>query len=875
MSFAIVAVCIAGLPLRAAAAEATASPAELAAPFAQSNPGRLSLAAADVLWQADAAARAVEMGFYSVAEGLYRRALEQPGLEAAERERVELGLITALIAQGRVEEAVARLEGFSGPRENAWLVRRGATDFLRREFTTLEGRLEEVRVESLAPADAGWYDFLHAMQLEHAGEGARADAAFEEATNRSSSAAERAMFRLGQFQARLNRGDVSDAAAVNLRRLIDQYQGRPVGFQATLQYAVVLDQLGRKPEAQAILVRQRDALPPEEAELRDQTLLLLGLVAGANTGVGRDAFQRLLVGGSDRDWQRAALIRLATTSPAEGNGAGALPRLLTDLLARQPPHPLTEDLLYFRADLALRSRSFERAEEDANALLTRFPGSDLRRHALALLASSAWQRQRFRTAADKLTQMRAEPLPQDQRARLAVLLAECYYRAGMEAGTAEDFRNAAEAYGIAQAERPPGVAAGTLFFQRVLALIRSGNTGGAQALIDDPAARADVDVESWWQAEWNLERMLQLAGRKDDAFRRVDALAPAVGVPAELRLRFLWLAAQLTLETGRAADTGTRVAALRTFLDGAEGAAIAAPLREEVASNADLLAAQARLETGDTEGGIGAIEKVRTDHPHTGAAAYSFIIQARYLARENRLVDAQALLINLADTEPKSEYAPRALYEAALLAERRGQEEFFREASDILERLARDYPQENLLFAARLKQADLARRQNQFAAAELIYRRLENDYPNHPDRAVAELSLADAMLAQAGSDPSKVEGAISRLERLFELPTAPADLRAEAGCQLGIAWQAQNNTQRSSEVFWEVYTRFLGDAPRAAQLGARGRYWVARALLALGQIEERANRPEKARLSYEAVLSHGLPGASFARGRLERFKTEG
>ena len=94
----------------------------------------------------------------------------------------------------------------------------------------------------------------------------------------------------------------------------------------------------------------------------------------------------------------------------------------------------------------------EVAEADARELLSKYPGSALKRNALAVMAASSWQRQRYRTAADYLSQIRAEMPAGDERAFLGVLLADCHFRAGLQASNPEDFRNAANAYGMALTE---------------------------------------------------------------------------------------------------------------------------------------------------------------------------------------------------------------------------------------------------------------------------------------------------------------------------------------------------------------------------------------------------------------------------------------
>ncbi len=64
---------------------------------------------------------------------------------------------------------------------------------------------------------------------------------------------------------------------------------------------------------------------------------------------------------------------------------------------------------------------------------------------------------------------------------------------------------------------------------------------------------------------------------------------------------------------------------------------------------------------------------------------------------------------------------------------------------------------------------------------------------------------------------------------------------------------------------------FLLDHAVAAQLGAKGRYWMSRILLELGDLYERGARLDQARTSYELLLTENLPGRALARQKLARF----
>ncbi len=231
---------------------------------------------------------------------------------------------------------------------------------------------------------------------------------------------------------------------------------------------------------------------------------------------------------------------------------------------------------------------------------------------------------------------------------------------------------------------------------------------------------------------------------------------------------------------------------------------------------------------------------MRTDFHGTAAAQYSYLVQAGYLTQHGDLVGAQRVLINFVDTAEyrKSEYAPLALYQAALLLERRGLDGQLRDAYNLLERLVHDYGSDDLVFRARLKQGDLMRKLNDFGSARQHYEDLTNNYAQHPDILLAQLALADTLFAQGANNLTNYESAATIFERLRDLSSAPVDLRAEAGFKWGYALAKRGQTAKAQEVFWSVVNSFLLDATQAGNLKATGRWWVSKSLLELAQIHE-------------------------------------
>ena len=222
----------------------------------------------------------------------------------------------------------------------------------------------------------------------------------------------------------------------------------------------------------------------------------------------RVALTQLIGTGSDPERQRVALQLLARSSQDQVE-RGVFRAELNRLIDAPTKHPVLESLLLFRAQVALAEKDYAPAERDGRRLLEEYPGSPFRVHALGVLTASAWEQRRYRAAAASARKAGLELAPGTQsggavgaaqaRAELVLLEAEAWFRAG-SAGDAGDFRNAADAYAAALRERPEGVRAGDLMFQRVLSEIKAGAMDAAQPLLDELGRDPAFDLENRWRA---------------------------------------------------------------------------------------------------------------------------------------------------------------------------------------------------------------------------------------------------------------------------------------------------------------------------------------------------------------------------------------
>jgi len=857
---------LARLPLLSLTLSAALLPAQVASPSplvsdqaaAQAVPGGWIVAEA----RANAALQA---GFPATAVAGYRELLRDPALPAETRPRVTLALVTALMDAGELAAAESALQGYEGPRNTAYQLRTGLLAATSRRTAAAKAALAAGKIEDLPVADRGWWYFLQATVADADGEIVTANNLYDQAVRAAVSDLQRARFVLGQEQTRLSSGQANEAQLVTLRGNMERFQGQRTGYTYVRTYAAALHKLDRTAEAQALLQRQLAVLPATERDAADQLGLMLGLIAGEGSVAGRQAFRQLLRDGQRPDTQRLALQLLArgAKTPAERL---QLRDYLSELIKAPVPHPIIESLYLACAQAALADQDYNPAEKDARSLLELYPASALKGEALGVRLSVAWDQKRYRTAADIAVQLRAVIVDERQRAELGVLLAEAFFRA-------EDYKNAADAYAAALPERPAAEKAGTLIFQRVLSYIRADQLEAAAKQLDEAATTAGFDVVSRWQAEWNLAKEMQVRGQTTTAQARVDNLLAtgAQGVPEDLRIRLMWLRAKLSFDNNQQEMTLRQADELLALL--AQGAQTDGTLRVNVASTAQLLKAQALLALNRDKAGLEMLDQLRAEHRATTAAQYSYLVQATHLTQRGDMAGAQRVLLSFVDTPAyrQSEYAPLALYEAAINLERQGLDRQLKEAYEkMLQRLIRDYPESELVFYARLKQGDLLRKLNDFNSARQLYEDLINRFGQHADILLAQLALADSLFAQ-GANVVNYEGASAIFERLRDLPSAPLDLRVEAGFKWGYALAKRAQPAKAQTVFWSVVEAFLLDATQAAKLGAQGRYWISRTLLELGQIHEEAGRLDEAQRVYQLIVDQKLSGGAQAQAKLARF----
>lgn len=811
-------------------------------------------------WQMLAGDDAMQLGLPAVAEGLYRRVQsEQDDANEDTQRLLGLRISSALIAQRKFAEAEQTLDAIAGqPDTPPFRLRRAIIAYSRADSALASALLEGIEAEALSRTDKPWYYLLQGMVMRSGGDFEAAGPFLQEAYALAPTPAQKAQIEAIMLRGDTTSGKVDAQTAELLQRQMAQNRGTRAGFDFARQYAVVLDRLGRKDEAIDVLRAQLPLVTPLERDEAGQILLVMGLIAGEGTARGQLAFRDILEGKGSENYQQLALYLMATgAASSEDREVKRDFRDLLDRLIADGRRGYADELLLLRARLFLEDGALTAADADALKALERYPDSPLRKQALWLRAYVAWHEGRYRTAADYLRQVR-ELLPQGaERTRVGEVMGDAYF-------LNRDYATASSIYIALLREDRTFTDRGPIVYQAALADTISGKFDAAQKLLDSEAPLLEADFHHRWRAEWNLIDAMRQSGQSAEALERLRiAFLPfeRERLPQELRQRVQWLEARLALDVG---ENETAVTLADAILRSEP------PPSAEVASYTLLLKARGLIGQRQSEQAQQVLEQLRSDYPGSDPAILSYLEEAHYVADEFRLSDAQRRLREAADTYRDSQHAPTALYEAAVLADKQGLDSTRREALSILRDLIERYPAHPLVFQARLLQGNIARELGEFGVAQDVYEALLRDFPNNPEIYLAELYRANTLLARSASDPTLLDESAAGLERLLDLPNVPTDARVEAGYTLGQIRVQEKQYARARETLWLVVSRYLIDPAQASLLGAKGRYWMSRSLLELGDLLDKEGKADDASRVYMLIGDYQLPGQNLASARLEK-----
>ena len=117
--------------------------------------------------------------------------------------------------------------------------------------------------------------------------------------------------------------------------------------------------------------------------------------------------------------------------------------------------------------------------------------------------------------------------------------------------------------------------------------------------------------------------------------------------------------------------------------------------------------------------------------------------------------------------------------------------------------------------------------------------------------------------------PHTRSGPAPCFEDLCDRVDAKADVRVEAGFNLGYIYKRRGRLEQAAQVWWrDVVSAFLLNPDNAGELHEKGRYWMARTLLELGAVFQQEGKLDQAGDAWKLILKTGLPFAAVAKANL-------
>ena len=829
--------------------------------------------ASNALWSFYSGEAALAAGFPLLSTDLYEQALASSDLSFSQRRAARMGWATALLSQNRPNAALEQLEAIVIKKGSAYFLRRALAAYQTKQLARAKEWAAEIQPSELSPSDRAWFLSLSSLIAEAEGETELHDKLLSEAIEAVVSDVQRSQLQILQFRSLLLSEQQSQEDLVTLEAAWKNEGELDLQYHYGKLYALMLFQMEEKAEA-AAAIREQLQLLPKGAEGKKASLwLLLALVKGAATQEGLSALQNLLNLDAERHFHLSALHLLAEAAMTQNQSRNIIP-ILDALITQPQTHPLLDHILYLRATLAFLGGYYKAAEALLSEnLLEQFPSSSLRKPALYLLARIAWEADapEYRTLATYLNNIRLSLRSGEERSLLSVLVGDALFLNG-------DYINAADTYAVAIREveamnlvEQRASWLHPLLFQRTMALLEAGALDDAFAFLDQSIEELGDSIYRW-QAEWNSLRKLKAAGKLglvQDRLKRLFEDNRLSTIPASTLIRFMWMEVEIAVESGDYSQVPERAQNITQMLDGLEPGAIELDQQKHILSRTLLLEAQAYLANANDEASEvkarGAFQKLRSQFPDAESTILSYLIESRFYASNNRLVEAQKGFQALADLYPQSPYAPIALFEAAVAAEQRGGQATAEGPAGILQRIIEEYPEAPLSYYARLRRAAIARSNNRFTDALILYDNLRQQYPDHPQRYRVEIARADTLFALSQQNKEHLKQAASVYEYLLDQTSFPRDLRIEAGLKWGLSLTKAGNRRRAKQVYARVIDQFLRHTDNNQRVGSTGRYWLSRALFSLAELLEADGAFQEAQKLYGYIFTYDLPGQGIAQ----------
>lgn len=819
-----------------------------------------AIGARDNLLKVELAKSALNSGLFSIAQTLLETYLQEASEDETAYSEAILLLSNLLIRKDDLLTAESTLSKFKDKKDIRYLIEMAFLQYCKKDYSLANESLKHISEQMLTEHQLFKFLFLSGSLAEAEKKHVKARHYFEKAKAIAKEEEALMSAQISLFHLDIISHKVTEEQAKKIKKKINsQYPLKQENFFLVKEYAIILNKLGKKKEAIKFINTTLESFHPNQKALKNELLLVKALIASPSSKDGLNALKTLLQESSDKALLKAALSLLATRLDADYLSEAFF--FLSELASTCPKHPIKDSLMLTQAYIGVFQGKLEASEKIAQEFLHFFPGSKFKEEVLILLGFIAYKKDfpLYRKAADCFAKAIELSTNVEKKSYLTLMVGDCYF-------LNRDFENAAEIY-ESLVKKPSSAAhiKSQAFYQFILSYIEANNLEKASLALDSYPKVENLESEVIWQSEWNLLIALKDNESLKEALGRVNKLLTSnEGIdhpmPVSLQVRFLWVKAKLALEANKLDLALATTQKIHLLLDPLQPSQIDSNLLRKIASHSLFLEAQAYLKLNKKEKALELFKTLRKAYPGTDACIESYIEEARNFSLENNYAKAQQILIELTDKYPDSSLCSIALYEAAINSEIRGLVKTYDQALTLLEQLVHKYPNDPLVFYARLKQGNILRKMNNFLDAQTIYEELLKQFPQHPEAHFAELGKIDCLFAQSPHQIFSLKEIAVQYERLYERTSLPANLRLEAGFKAGLTLTKAHAPVHAKAFYWQLIRQFIDKQLDLPVVNQQSKYWLSRSIFELAHLLQEENLIEESTQVLKMISLYQLPG---------------
>ena len=208
---------------------------------------------------------------------------------------------------------------------------------------------------------------------------------------------------------------------------------------------------------------------------------------------------------------------------------------------------------------------------------------------------------------------------------------------------------------------------------------------------------------------------------------------------------------------------------------------------------------------------------------------------------------------------PNSNFAPIALFEAALQSSHRGSLEQEKEATQLLEKIVEEYPKHPLHSYALLQQAELLWRNGNLDYAKTNYQKILETYPDHSEKTAIRLAIAKILMAQKSANQDHLIQAMTIFESISKEDALPSALEIEIKMNWALALRNVGQLKESEKLYWTTLNKYLIKKEMKLLESNEILWWLGELVIGFGDLYRAMNRNNDAIKVYQWVEQYDLP----------------